>query len=93
MKLSMLKAPALATAIAALSATSIFSNVATANQAAFANPLRDKDDLVRFEMLPSPAAGCPDSVTPFNGELNAGIQVPNTGTFPDDQGPLRDLEP
>jgi hypothetical protein len=33
-------------------------------------------------------AGCPASVTPFNGEHNAGIQVLNTAQFPDDQGPL-----
>ena len=39
------------------------------------------------------AAGCPDAVTPFNGEHNAGIQVLNTGTFPDDQGPLAQLRP
>ena len=33
-------------------------------------------------------AGCPSSVTPFNGEHNAGIQVLNTATFPDIRGPL-----
>jgi len=33
-------------------------------------------------------AGCPNTVTPFNGEHNAGIQVLNTGTFPDTPGPL-----
>ncbi len=33
-------------------------------------------------------AGCPATVTPFNGEHNAGIQVLNTAQFPDDQGPL-----
>jgi hypothetical protein len=38
-------------------------------------------------------AGCPDTVTPFNGEHNAGIQVLNTSNFPDDQGPLRNLHP
>lgn len=36
------------------------------------------------------AAGCPDIVTPFNGEHNAGIQVLNTGLFPDEAGPLLD---
>jgi len=35
------------------------------------------------------AAGCPGTVTPFNGEHNAGIQVLNTSNFADDQGPLR----
>jgi hypothetical protein len=35
------------------------------------------------------AAGCPAAVTPFNGEHNAGIQVLNTGNFPESQGPLR----
>jgi hypothetical protein len=39
------------------------------------------------------AAGCPATVTPFNGEHNAGIQVLNTSNFADDQGPLRSLKP
>jgi hypothetical protein len=39
------------------------------------------------------AAGCPGAVTPFNGEHNAGIQVLNTSNFPDDQGPLRSVNP
>jgi hypothetical protein len=39
------------------------------------------------------AAGCPTTVTPFNGEHNAGIQVLNTSNFPDDHGPLRDVNP
>jgi hypothetical protein len=34
-------------------------------------------------------AGCPNSVTPFNGEHNAGIQVLNTSNYPDNSGPLR----
>jgi len=38
-------------------------------------------------------AGCPNAVTPFNGEHNAGIQVLNTSNFPDDEGPLRHLRP
>jgi hypothetical protein len=38
-------------------------------------------------------AGCPNTVTPFNGEHNAGIQVLNTSNFPDDHGPLRNLHP
>jgi hypothetical protein len=33
-------------------------------------------------------AGCPAAQTPFNGEHNAGIQVLNTATFPNLQGPL-----
>jgi hypothetical protein len=37
--------------------------------------------------------GCPGATTPFNGEHNAGIQVLNTSNFPDDHGPLRDLNP
>jgi len=37
-------------------------------------------------------AGCPASVTPFNGAHNAGIQVLNTSNFADDQGPLRKLD-
>jgi hypothetical protein len=39
------------------------------------------------------SAGCPATVTPFNGEHNAGIQVLNTANFPDNHGPLRDLHP
>ena len=39
------------------------------------------------------AAGCPNTVTPFNGEHNAGIQVLNTSTYRDDHGPLRKLRP
>jgi hypothetical protein len=38
-------------------------------------------------------AGCPNTVTPFNGEHNAGIQVLNISNFPDDKGPLRCLRP
>jgi hypothetical protein len=34
-------------------------------------------------------AGCPATVTPFNGDHTAGIQVLNTSNFPDDRGPLR----
>jgi hypothetical protein len=37
------------------------------------------------------AAGCPDTVTPFNGDHTAGIQVLSTRNFEDDQGPLRGL--
>ena len=36
-------------------------------------------------------ATCPATVTPFNGEHNAGIQVLNTSNFADDHGPLRDV--
>src|SRR5262245_19237536 len=39
------------------------------------------------------AAGCPNRTTPFNGDHTAGIQVLNTSNFPDDQGPLRQLQP
>lgn len=39
------------------------------------------------------AAGCPATVTPFNGEHNAGIQVLSTRNFPNDQGPLRQVTP
>jgi len=37
-------------------------------------------------------AGCPATVTAFNGEHEAGIQVLNTANFPDDEGPLRLLK-
>src|SRR5215471_15622326 len=39
------------------------------------------------------AAGCPNTVTPFNGEHNAGIQALSTRNFPTLQGPLRQLTP
>jgi hypothetical protein len=38
-------------------------------------------------------AGCPNTLTPFNGEHNAGIQVLNTSNYPDSSGPLRNLNP
>jgi hypothetical protein len=38
-------------------------------------------------------AGCPASVTPFNGAHNAGTQALNTSNFADDQGPLRKVAP
>ncbi|HKU44730.1 MAG TPA: hypothetical protein VJR89_41505 [Polyangiales bacterium] len=37
-------------------------------------------------------AGCPDAVTPFNGEHNAGVQVLNTASFPNEAGPLSQLK-
>jgi hypothetical protein len=39
------------------------------------------------------AAGCPNTVTPFNGHHTAGTQAFSTRNFVDDQGPLRQLEP
>ena len=36
-------------------------------------------------------AGCPATVTPFNGEHTAGVQAMSTRNFPDLQGPLRQL--
>jgi hypothetical protein len=39
------------------------------------------------------AAGCPATVTPFNGQHNAGIQILNTSNFPDNHGPLRNVNP
>ena len=38
-------------------------------------------------------AHCAGTVTPFNGTHNAGIQVLNTGKFPDLAGPLRGFHP
>ena len=38
------------------------------------------------------AAGCPATVTPFDGDHNAGIQVLNTSNFPDTAGPLLNLK-
>jgi len=37
-------------------------------------------------------AGCPNGVTPFNGEHDAGVQVLNTSNFPDLQGPLINIQ-
>ncbi|HEY8095639.1 MAG TPA: hypothetical protein VIE65_06030 [Methylobacter sp.] len=37
-------------------------------------------------------AGCTPTHTPFNGEHNAGIQVLNTATFPQNAGPLINLK-
>ena len=37
------------------------------------------------------AAGCGNTVTPFNGEHNAGVQALSTRNFRDDQGPLRKI--
>ena len=37
-------------------------------------------------------AGCPATVTPFDGDHEAGIQVLNTSNFPDAKGPLFHLE-
>lgn len=39
------------------------------------------------------AAGCPATVTPFNGDHTAGIQALSTRNFENDQGPLRQLMP
>ena len=36
-------------------------------------------------------AACPATVTAFNGQHNAGIQVLNTSNFSDDHGPLRNV--
>ena len=52
-----------------------------------------KDRLQRMNEKDAEAAGCPNKVTPFNGEHNAGIQALSTRTFPADEGPLRNLEP
>jgi hypothetical protein len=38
------------------------------------------------------AAGCPATITPFNGEHGAGIQALSTKQFPNDQGRPRQLE-
>ena len=39
------------------------------------------------------AAGCPNTVTRFNGDHRAGIQALSTRNFPNLQGPLRQLTP
>jgi len=37
-------------------------------------------------------AGCPGTVTPFNGTHDAGVQVLNTSNFSNRNGPLRDIQ-
>jgi hypothetical protein len=37
------------------------------------------------------AAGCPGTVTPFNGEQHAGVQILSTRNFPADHGPLEGI--
>jgi len=39
------------------------------------------------------AAGCAATVTPFNGPHDAGVQAFNTRNFPDQSGPLRNIQP
>ena len=39
------------------------------------------------------AAGCPNTITPFNGDHTAGIQALSTRQFRTDQGPLRRIQP
>jgi len=37
-------------------------------------------------------AGCPATVTPFNGDHTAGVQLLNTSNFADDKGPLLQVQ-
>jgi hypothetical protein len=37
-------------------------------------------------------AGCADTVTPFDGDHEAGIQVLNTSNFADANGPLKHIQ-
>src|SRR5262249_42450976 len=39
------------------------------------------------------AAGCPATLTPFNGDHTAGVQALSTRNFPDQFGPLRQVQP
>lgn len=39
------------------------------------------------------AAGCAGATTPFNGDHTAGAQALSTRQFPNDQGPLRKVQP
>jgi hypothetical protein len=48
---------------------------------------------VWFDSVQAGAAnGCRGGPTPFNGDHTAGVQVLNTGTFPDNFGPLRRID-
>ncbi len=48
------------------------------------------DPQVPFDLGCEPGQAIP-SVTPFNGDQHAGIQVLNTGNFPDNAGPLSQI--
>ena len=50
------------------------------------------DPQVPFNLGCEPGAA-QATVTPFNGEQNAGIQVLNTANFPDNAGPLKQIKP
>ncbi len=39
------------------------------------------------------AAGCPGATTPFNGDHTAGVQALSTRNFPDQSGPLLQIQP
>jgi hypothetical protein len=78
----------------AAAAPSVFPSDATINPAF--NPVQMYHLGLWFN---SPAdafsAGCqasPTATTPFNGEHNAGTQVLSTRNFPNDHGPLRDVQ-
>jgi hypothetical protein len=49
------------------------------------------DPQVPFDIGCEPGRTTP-AVTPFNGDQHAGIQVLNTGTFPDNAGPLSQIQ-
>ena len=49
------------------------------------------DPQVPFDLGCEPAGQMTPSVTPFNGEQHAGIQVLNTANFPDNAGPLSQI--
>lgn len=38
------------------------------------------------------AAGCPDNITPFNGDHTAGVQAMSTRNFPALKGPLQKVQ-
>jgi hypothetical protein len=49
--------------------------------------------LIASSLMDAPKPSHSATVTPFNGEHNAGIQVLNACNFPDDHGPLRSVNP
>ena len=66
-------------------------------QDATSNPATDPVQLYHLGMWfdsPDDAAdaGCPSTVTPFNGDHQAGVQVLNTSNFGQRNGPLRDIQ-
>jgi hypothetical protein len=72
-------------------APAVFSDNATSNPAT--RPVQIYHIGIWFaDATEASNAGCPGTVTPFDGDHQAGIQVLNTSNFPDGHGPLLNLQ-